>query len=270
MVPHGTRAEILADRNLLERGNGFFQPLGLGGEAQFSVTARGQFLQLSHYIDRAQLGVLTSSCGASSLLASDQQTASQYQRLLRLLDERKDDLTAAETELRQKFIAEIASWGNAEDERLAAEPLSETKIEVLRTALKDTLDTDHRLATKILRVADVPENIDVSQPVLWMNFRIPRHYLVDGVFNQTHADPKELGQMIANGFTGGEDKKIVSKICALEDDRHPPSVHAIREQIDGLGDEAAHYVLLTPYGGLDFDTLVLARVLRHACPGTAP
>lgn len=252
LLPDGTRGEIVADRNLVELGNVPFIRWDLW-EMRFSVTARSQFLELSHYIDRAQLSALALSHGALPP-ASDQQTASQYQRLLRLLDERNDELTAAETELKQKFVDEIARWDNAEDERLAAEPLSETKIQVLRTALTDTLDTDHRLATKILRVADVPGNVDVSQPVLWMNLRIPRHYFVDGVFKQTHADPKDLGQMIANAFTGGEDNKIVELLRSLQDDRQPPSVHAIREQIDGFGEEAAHYVLLTPYGGLDIDT----------------
>lgn len=56
--------------------------------------------------------------------------------------------------------------------------------------------------------------------------------------------------MIARGFTDGEEGKIVGMLRSLRDGLLDPSVRAIQKQIDALGDQAEHYVLLTPYGGL--------------------
>jgi len=71
------------------------------------------------------------------------------------------------------------------------------------------------------------------------------------VFNQTYADPKDLGQIIGQGFAEGEEQKIVSELRSLRDDALQPTAFVIRQEIEGLGSEAEHYVLVTPYGGLD-------------------
>jgi hypothetical protein len=138
----------------------------------------------------------------------------------------------------------------AENDRLSSEPLSQEKIADVQTALRETLDAEQRLASKIPTTAEIPEVADQSRPILGMNFRVPRHYLVDETFNQTYADPAELGRIIARGFTEAEDEKIVGELLAQQTNMLDPTARAIRQQIDALGDDAKHYVLLTPYGGL--------------------
>lgn len=248
VTPDGSWAEILTARNLAERGETPFSRWDWW-EMKLRGSAHAQVLELSNYIDRAQLAALASSYGPLPP-ASGQQIASEYQRLLQLLDARDSDLTTKESTLREGLIDEIAKWKTAENVRLAAEPLSNKRVDTLRTELKESLDDGQRLADKIPRESDVSEDADASRPLLRLNFRIPRHYLVDKIFNQTDADPAGLGRMIARGFIDGEESKIVGLLRSLQDGLLEPSVQAIREQIDALGDDAEHYVLLTPFGGL--------------------
>lgn len=248
LTPGGTWAEILTARGLAERGEAPFSRWDWW-ETELSGSVHAQSLELSQYIDRALLNALALSYGQLPP-ANDQQTASEYQRLLRLLDEHGGGSTTEEVNLKKSLVEEIAKWKTAEDARLANEPLSGTRIDVLRTALKETLDAGERLADMISHASEVPEGADASRPILGMNFRVPKLYLVDRIFNQTYANPADLGQMIARGFTDGEERKIVGLLRSLNEGVLEPSARAIREQIDSLGDQAEHYVLLTPYGGL--------------------
>lgn len=253
VTPYGTWAEILTARNLVERGETPFSRWDWW-EMKSSGSGRAQALELAHYIDRAQLAALASSYGPLPP-ATDQQTASEYQRFLRLLGERDRDLTKMESKLKERLSDEIAKWKAAEDERLGTEPLSDTRIDALRNSLNEALDDGQRLADKIPHANDVPDDADTSRPILGMNFRVPRSYLVDETFNQTYANPAELGPVIARGFTDGEEDKIVGLLRSLHGELLEPSAQAICEQIDRLGDQAAQYVLLTPYGGLtDLET----------------
>ena len=249
VTPRGTWSEILAARNLAERGAAPFSRWDWW-EMKTTASSRAQALQLSGYIDRAQLAALASSHGALPP-ADDQATASEYERFLRLLDEGGKELTAKETNLKQKFTEEIAKWDAAEDKRLALEPLSEERTEALRGALRETFSGRPRLAAEIPILEEDPVTTETSPSILGMNFRVPRHYLVDKVFNQTYADPKDLGQIIGQGFAEGEEQKIVSELRSLRDDALQPTAFVIRQEIEGLGSEAEHYVLVTPYGGLD-------------------
>ncbi|WP_350271089.1 hypothetical protein AAFP32_06295 [Brevibacterium sp. CBA3109] len=248
VTPHGTWAEILSARNLAERGETPFSRWDWW-EMKFSGSAHAQSLELSHYIDRAQVAALALSYGPLPP-ANDQQTASEYQRLLGVLDERTTDLTTMELRLMERFLDEIGRWQTAEDARLTTEPLSGKRVDALRTSLGEALDADQRLADRIPHANTVPKEADTSRPILGMNLRIPRHYLVDKIFNQTYADPAELGSVIARGFTDGEESRIVGVLRSLQDELFEPSAQAICRQIDALGDKAEHYVLLTPYGGL--------------------
>lgn len=248
VTPRGTSAEIIAARNLAERDDIPFSRWDLW-ETRFSGSARAQVLELSHYIDKAQLVALASSYGPLPA-ATDQETAAEYQRFLRLFDERDSDLSAADAELKAQLSDEISRWNAAENERLAREPLSDTRIDALRNALTATIDAGRRLANEIPCEGDPPADADVSRQILVMNFRIPRHYLVDETFNQTYANPAEIGDAIARGMTDGEERRVVELLRSLQDVSLAPSVQAIREQIDALGAQAEHYVLLTPYGGL--------------------
>ena len=54
--------------------------------------------------------------------------------------------------------------------------------------------------------------------------------------------------MIARQIHGDEEQKIDEPLST--DNVLDPTAQAIRQQIDVLGDDAKHYVLVTPYGGL--------------------
>lgn len=83
-----------------------------------------------------------------------------------------------------------------------------------------------------------------------MNFRVPREFLVEKIYNQTYADPSDLGRIIGRGFVEGEEHRIVNRLRAMEAEWREPTAAAIRQAIEELGPNAANFVLLTPYGGL--------------------
>jgi hypothetical protein len=216
---------------------------------KFSGSSHAQTLELSNYIDRAELVALASSYGPLPP-AEDQETASEYRRFLRLMDESGRELSAIESNLKQRFTEEVSRWDAAEDDRLAREPLSQERIATLKTALRETLNAEQRLADQIPVVTEIPSTADASRPILGMNFRVPRHYLVDEIFHQTYADPAELGHIIARGFMDAEERKILGELRSRHEVVLAPTARAIRQQIDALEDGAQHYVLVTPYGGL--------------------
>lgn len=249
VAPRGTWSEILAARNLAERGVAPFSRWDWW-EMKTTASSRVQTLELSSYIDRAQLAALATSYGTLPPL-EDQETASEYKRFLRLLNERDKAPTTAESNLIRAFTEEVAQWDATEDERLAQEPLSAKRVEAIRAVLRATLAEKPRLADVIPVVEEVPVGADGSRPILGMNFRVPRQYLVDEVFNQTCADPTELGRIIGQGFIEGEDQKILGGLRSLENQILQPTVGSIKEQIKALKSEAGHYVLVTPYGGME-------------------
>lgn len=246
VTPDGTLTEILDARHLAQRGETPFSRWDLW-ETKLSVSVRAQVLELPHYIDKAQLAALAGADGPLPPI-NNQETASDYQRFVRLLDGRESVLAKAESALKVRLGEEIAKWKTAENQRLASEPISDARVDVLRNALEDKLDASPRLANEIPRVDDPP--VDVSRQILGMNLRITRHYLVDDTFDQTYADPADIGDTIARSIADGEERQIVELLRSLQHVRLEPSVRAIREQIDALGDHAECHVLLTPYGGL--------------------
>jgi hypothetical protein len=249
VMPRGTCAEILSGRSLAERGAAPFSRWDWW-EMKATGSVRAQTLELSRFVDRAQLAALASARGPLPP-AVDEERAADYSRFLSLLDSPGRVLSPEEERLRAKLREEVATWNSDENERLLQTPLSNSRIEALRTALYETTKERLQLAAEIPAEKTVPETADTSRPILGMNFRVPRHYLVDQVFNQTYADPTDLGQMIAQGFADGEERKIVSALRALQSETLKPSTTALREKIEGLGDEAIHFVLLSPYGGLE-------------------
>lgn len=251
VTPRGTWSEILFARTLAERGAAPFTQWDWW-EMKTSSSGRAQVLELSHYVDRATVNALSSSHGRLPP-ANDQETASEYARLLRLIVDGMDDLQVGNSSIKQALAEEVDRWRGAENARLANEPLSLEKIGLLQAALREALDAsgERRLAAEIPAVVAIPEHVQESHPILGMNFRVPRHYLVDQIFNQTYADPKELGRIIARGFKDGEDERILAKLRSEARYTHEPTAHAIHRQLDALGDEAPHFVLVTPYGGFD-------------------
>ena len=249
VTPAGTVVQIIAARRLTERGTAPFSRWDWW-EMKTTAASRAQFLELSRYVDRAQLAALSSWYGPLPPVG-DQETASEYRRFLDLLGESDAKLTAKQESLKQKFAEGVAEWGVAEAQKLAEEPLSVKRVDELRVALRETLAERPRLADEIPVAEEVPTGIDTSRHVLGMNLRVPRHYLVDEVFNQTYADPKDLGRAIGRGFIDGEDRKIVEALRSLHAHALEPTGAAIRSQIEALRGEAEHYVLVTSYGGLD-------------------
>lgn len=245
-TPHGTRAEVLAARRLADGAATPFTRWDWW-EMELSPSSEAKVLELSHYVDRAQLAALATSYGPIPP-ACDEETASEYKRLLGIFEE-ETELSRRELKLKEELVEQIDLWEAAEDERLAAEPLSEERIEALQAALVETLATGDRLASVIPVMRDIPESANQAEPILGMNFRVPRHYLVDKVFHQTYADPKELGRLIARGFIDGEEHKLIDNLRELQMKVLEPSSQAISDQVISLGEETEHYVLLTPYGG---------------------
>lgn len=219
-------------------------------EMRVSGSPRAQFLEMPHHLDLAELRSLSFSYGVLPS-AHDQETASHYQRLLRLLDDGSVEFGGHESTLKRSLADEVAKWETAEAGRLADEPISESKVSELRSALRSTLEASQVLADLIPLVDDVPDGVDDSRPILGMNLRVPRHYLVEKVFNQTYADAKDLGEVIARGFVDGEEKRVVEVLQPLEADHSPATIQAIGDAIDSLDSEAEHFVLVTSYGGLD-------------------
>lgn len=248
VTPRGTWSEILSARSLNERDATPFSRWEWW-EMDTSTPGGAQVLQLSSYIDRAEVAALASSQGPLPP-ANDQETASAYQRFTQLLNGRGAELSTAESTLKQKFTEEVSNWEAAENDRLGHETLSQDKIATVQDSLRESLNAQPRLAAEIPTVGDVSDVADASRPILGMNFRVPRHYLVDKVFNQTYADPGDLGQMIARSFAEGEEHKIVGLLRSHQHNVRASTGQDIREQIDTLGEHAAHYVLVTPYGGL--------------------
>ena len=249
VTPRGNWAEIISARSLAERGAAPFSRWDWW-EMEMTTSRHAQILELSSFIDRAQLVALSSSYGTLPP-ASDQETASEYKRFLSMLKEGNKNLTEKGERLKQTLFQEVSRWDAEENDRLALEPLSAARLGELRTAVYETLAERPQLAAQIPLSQVVPDTADTSRPILGMNLRVPRRYLVDKMFNRMYADPKELGRIIAQGFEEGEKRKIIDRLRAMQDDVLQPTALEIRRQIESLGDEAKNYVLLTPYGGLE-------------------
>lgn len=249
VTPQGRRSEILSARSMAERSAGLFSRWDWW-EMKATASNRAQALQLSSYIDRAQLSALTSSYGPLTPI-KDQEMASEYKGFHKMLTDADRELSGNEESLLQELTKEIEKWDVAEDGRLDRAPLSKARAASLQRALRETLDGERRLAVMLPTLYEVPATVDSSRPILGMNFRVPKHYLVDGIFNQTYADPAGLGHMISRAFTDGEDQKIVSALRSLQDNTLAPKSSIILRQINDLGDQARHFVLVTPYGGME-------------------
>jgi len=248
LAPQGTWPDILDARRRAERGEAPFSRWDWW-ETNSHDSGRVHTLELSHFIDQAELAALANSYGRFPP-ASDQATASEYERFLRLLTERADELTPREQIVREGLAEAVEIWRASENGRLALQPLSDLRLSQLNDSIRKTLDSEGRLATEIPMVSDLPESVEASLPILGMNFRVPRHYLVEEIFNQTYTDPEELGRIIGRGFIEGEERRILEALRSGPSTRLEPSVAAMRERIDRLADDARQFVLVTPYGGL--------------------
>ncbi|MFD4182268.1 hypothetical protein [Rhodococcus sp. NPDC058514] len=117
VTPRGTRSEILAARALAERGATPFSRWNWW-ETPTSASVHVQRVELPYYIERAELVALASSPGPLPP-ATDQETASEYKRLRRLLDEAGRELSTKELSLNDMLTVEVDKWDAAELGRLA-------------------------------------------------------------------------------------------------------------------------------------------------------
>ncbi|WP_223624863.1 hypothetical protein [Microbacterium sp. EST19A] len=256
LTPRGSWSEIITARHVVDSEQVPFSRWD-SWEMKSGNSGRAQVLELSNFIDHAQLAAMASSYGPLPD-ASSQDIAAEYERLIALLSDKKN-LSVQERALLDQLSSAVAKWNENEDARLADEPLAVSRIEKLRLALRETLMDHSRLADTLpvdddlpLLAVDTEEGgrADASRPILGMNFRVSRHYLVDKIFNQTYADPGELGRVIARGFIEGENAKILAELRTLDPLLKAPSSSAIAGTIMTLGDQAKYHVLVTPFGGL--------------------
>ncbi|GAB3595115.1 hypothetical protein GCM10027580_18300 [Corynebacterium faecale] len=247
VTPGSDWSELIAARHLIGRGEIPFSSWEwweLNTSGLFNVQSR----ELSNYIDVAYLDALCSSAGVLPA-ANDQETASEYKRLLEQLEKRGEERGTSASVLKQELAKEIAKWEALENARLAKEPLSDTQTEALRAALKETFNTQQRLASLIPVTCRVPDDVDTTGP-FGRQYCVSRQYLVDNIFNQTPPNPAYLGQWIAHEHLAFEEHKIIETLRSLQARVMEPSVQTIQNEIYVLADESEHYVLLTPPGGL--------------------
>lgn len=206
-------------------------------------------LQMSRFIDLAELWALAESRGPLPE-PLDQSTASLYERLLALANEQTGDEATALAALREVLIQRINEWRQAEQALLASEPISPARVTKIEDSLRKTLSSGIRLAAIIPNNQKISSMAEKDRPILGMNLRVPRDFLVDRIFNNTYTDSSDLGQMIARGFEDAEDARIVSILRRIATKTTAASEANVIKSIEALGNRAKHFVLLTPYGGL--------------------
>lgn len=187
VTPASDWSELISAQNLMGRGEIPFSSWEWW-ELATSGLINVQSRELWGYIDVVYIEALCSSTGVLPL-ASDQETTSEYKRLLEQLEERGEERSASASVLKQELAKEIAQWEASENDRLAKEPLSDTQIEALWEALEETLTTQQRLSSLIPATCRVPDDVDTTRPFR-RQWYCSRRHLVDNIFNQTPPRPR--------------------------------------------------------------------------------
>lgn len=251
LSPAGSKEEILAARDFADAASSYSR--WDWWEMSFEGSRRAQVLQIDHYVDLAELSSLAGARGRLPA-AKDQATASTYERLMRLGKDVADSADPQISALLEALSVRVLEWQLAEHEQLRREPISQVRVAKIATSLREAIHSGGRLAELIPMAKRVPSHADKDRPILGMNIRVPRDFLVDRVFNNTYADSADLGHMIARGFTEAEDARIVGILRSLSPSPTLVSETELVNAIRNLGTRSENYVLLTPYGGLlDFD-----------------
>ncbi|UYN83536.1 MAG: hypothetical protein KIT89_12785 [Microcella sp.] len=250
LVPNGSKKEILRAREVAEAATSHSRwdwwELDDGG------SRRVRTMQLGRYVDQVELEALAKARG-SLPEAANQTISSTYERLLRLAEETGTDEseTGPNATLKEALAARVQEWQHAERERLGREPISRGRVERIAASIRETFKAGTRLAEVIPTVQRQSSKAESARPILGMNLRVPRDYVVDRVFNNTYADPSDLGRMIARGFQDAEDAKIVDVLRSVSPFPSAANEAAIIRAIKDLGSAARNFAFLTPYGGLD-------------------
>jgi len=260
--PEGSWPEIFAARDAIDDGTPFlrWETWDTGGAGP----------TLPGFLDRAQLSALVGTTGTLPD-AADEETAAEYARLLRLIPESRggpgeagaaDGTDAAVGHLRRSLTEELGEWDAAEDERLAREPVLESRIQALAASLRAALEERGGLAVLLPDEAGPLVGGGEQHPVLGMNVAVPRHFFVDAGNAGGDGDAASLGRMIAGAFTDAEDRRLVDVLRTVEGARLDPAAPSVPEVAELLRAEGEHFVLLTPYGGA-------GEALRGFPPGLA-
>ncbi|TDC49977.1 hypothetical protein E1212_16250 [Jiangella ureilytica] len=207
-------------------------------------------LEMNNYVLHAVARALIRSNGTLPK-ATSHDLNSFYTRLMPLLEEVDEALDHSATTLRANLSQEIERWKASEITALANAHVSDQKVGELKRAFEARLYSDSRISRRLPRSSSVPLDADAAMPVFGINYKIPRHYFVDEIFNSTYADPKDLGDMIAQAFIDAENRKIVDHLAALTTRRAKVRTDAVVRAIAKLGDDASKYILLAPFGGPD-------------------
>lgn len=247
LFPTGTMKEILAARSVADAMSRYARwdwwDMRRGSSRQAGV------LQMSHFVDRAELVALSRARGPLPD-ANDQATASKYERLLRLLPQVQVLQGDQSERISTALATKVEQWRQAQQSLLVQEPISSERVSKIRDSLRAAFREDKRLAELIPNMKKISSAAARDRPILGMNLRVPRDFLVDRVFNNTYSDPSDLGRMIARGFQDAEDARIVELLKGLPSTQGPASEARVVAAIRGLRGQAKHYVLLTPLGGL--------------------
>ncbi|WP_020076837.1 hypothetical protein [Cryocola sp. 340MFSha3.1] len=247
LLPDGSWRDIFAARDVIDRGTPFSR--WDSWETESRVTGSTEVSRLPGFLDRAQLSALLGASGALPD-AADDETASEYERLLRLIPDATHATGAEEGHLKQRLEEEIGEWDAGEPERLARQPLSSARIEALAVGLRRVLDERERLLDALSDRPEAQGAADESEQILGMNFRVARHYFVDAGVSHSVDDIESLARMIASAFTEAEDRQLVTALAAAEGTRLDPSASSLPAVVEILRAEAEHFVLLTAHDGL--------------------
>lgn len=246
----GTYDSQVAARSHTERpsgGRGRWEWWELESDGPAKVTV----MEMDSYIDKAVLKSMSASWGPLSP-ASDEQTASTYRRLLSLAEDTSMTTTPGLDGLIAALRKRIDEWKESQYVQLSQAPLAASRIAEMRESARAVLTGKNRLATLVPALTEIPELVQDDAPILGMNLRVPREYLVEEVFNSTYADPAQIGQSVGRGFIDGEDRKV----CALLRSLNPSPEPLTPEALSSVLDQAAHTperVLVAPFGGPNLD-----------------
>ncbi len=249
---HGSPKEIVEARAIADRAASEFSRWDMW-EVELSLSGEAQILEFSGYVDAVQVKSLLSTFDSlPSTLEHD--VVDDYKRFLRLLQEKPEPKrTPREEDLMKRLEAAIEEWGSRENDRLSAQELSQERVALLHKGISDELNAGLRIAECIPNLADDAHASLQQDSVLGLNFRVSKHFFVDEIFNQTYADPQDLGNTIGRSMVAGEDRKILEQLKAGDSSIHNPTIEAIEGVVRSLGEQAQNYIFAIPFGGLDGD-----------------
>lgn len=238
--PDGSWHDIFAARDVIDVGAPFIR--------WDRWESGGEGATLPGFLDRAQLAALVGTSGTLPD-AEDDETAAEYERLLRLIPDTSGTTGTAEGHLRRSLQEELGEWDASEGERLASAPVSGPRIEALAGSLRAALAERRSLAQLLPDEAEAFDGGGEHHPVLGMNFSVPRRSFVDAGPAGDDAGNDALGRMIADAFTEAEERRLVAILREVDGTRLDRTATSLHDIATDLRAQAEHFILIAPYGG---------------------